>query len=96
MRGLERLVEARRRSGDGRLGRAFFVSRVDTEADRRLDASALRELKGKLANANAKLAYARYKELFSGARWEPLGGAGATPQRCLWASTSTKNPRTAT
>ena len=50
------------------------------------------ELKGKLAVANAKLAYQRYKELFSGARWEALGGKGATTQRCLWASTSTKNP----
>jgi transaldolase len=50
------------------------------------------DLKGKLAVANAKLAYQRYKEIFAGHRWEPLAGAGATPQRCLWASTSTKNP----
>jgi transaldolase len=93
LRGLERLVE----SGGDPSGVAsvasFFVSRVDTEADRRLDeAGAPDELKGKLAIANAKLAYQRYKELFSGSRWESLGGKGATTQRCLWASTSTKNP----
>ena len=93
LRGLERLVE----SGGDPSGVAsvasFFVSRVDTEADRRLDeAGAPDELKGKLAVANAKLAYQRYKELFSGSRWESLGEKGARTQRCLWASTSTKNP----
>jgi transaldolase len=71
---------------------SFFVSRVDTEADRRLDEAGNEELKGKLAIANAKLAYQRYKEIFSGARWEALAAQGATKQRCLWASTSTKNP----
>ncbi|MHB8659060.1 MAG: transaldolase [Solirubrobacteraceae bacterium] len=72
---------------------SFFVSRVDTEADRRLDElGGHDELKGKLAVANAKLAYQTYKELFSGAEWEELEAAGASPQRCLWASTSTKNP----
>jgi transaldolase len=91
--GLERLVE----SGGDPSGTAsvasFFVSRVDTEADRRLDeAGAPDELKGKLAVANAKLAYRRYKELFSGSRWEELKTKGARTQRCLWASTSTKNP----
>ena len=92
IRGLERLVEA---GGDPtKVGSvaSYFVSRVDTEADRRLDEAGHPELKGKLAVANAKLAYQRYKELFSGARWEALGGKGATTQRCLWASTSTKNP----
>ena len=49
-------------------------------------------MRGKLAIANAKLAYRRYGELFSGERWEALAERGATPQRCLWASTSTKNP----
>jgi transaldolase len=49
-------------------------------------------LQGRLAVANAKLAYQRYKEIFSGPRWEALAQRGATPQRCLWASTSTKNP----
>jgi transaldolase len=72
---------------------SFFVSRVDTEADRRLDEiGGHDELKGKLAIANAKLAYQTYKELFSGSDWEELEAAGASPQRCLWASTSTKNP----
>jgi transaldolase len=66
---------------------------VDTEADRLLDeAGAPDDVKGKLAVANAKLAYQRYKELHSGARWEALEAKGARKQRCLWASTSTKNP----
>jgi transaldolase len=93
IRGLERLVEA---GGDpGRVASvaSFFVSRVDTETDRRLDEMGGRdELKGKLAIANAKLAYQRYKEIFAGNRWEALSSRGATTQRCLWASTSTKNP----
>jgi transaldolase len=72
---------------------SFFVSRVDTEADRRLDEiGGHDELKGTLAIANAKLAFQTYKELFSGSDWEDLAIAGASPQRCLWASTSTKNP----
>ena len=74
---------------------SFFVSRVDTETDRRLDEfDASPELKGRLAIANAKLAYARYRELFSpfDELWAELAAAGAHPQRCLWASTSTKNP----
>jgi transaldolase len=93
LRGLERLVES---GGDPtRVASvaSFFVSRVDTEADRRLDeAGAPDDLKGKLAVANAKLAYQRYKGLFSGDRWEALHAKGARAQRCLWASTSTKNP----
>ncbi len=72
---------------------SFFVSRVDTEADRRLDElGGHDDLKGTLAIANAKLAYQTYKELFAGAAWEELEAAGGSPQRCLWASTSTKNP----
>ena len=74
---------------------SFFVSRVDTETDKRLDAlAAPPELKGKLGIANAKLAYARYQKLFSdeNEQWAELRTAGAHPQRCLWASTSTKNP----
>ncbi len=74
---------------------SFFVSRVDTEGDKRLEAIGTDEalaLRGKLAIANAKLAYRHYQEAFSGERWERLAAAGATPQRCLWASTSTKNP----
>jgi transaldolase len=93
IRGLERLVAA---GGDPKVVASvasFFVSRVDTEADRRLDEIGGSDgLKGKLAVANAKLAYQRYKELFAGERWEFLASKGATPQRCLWASTSTKNP----
>jgi transaldolase len=93
LRGLERLVESGGDPGTVASVASFFVSRVDTEADRRLDeAGAPEELKGKLAVANAKLAYERYKELFSGDRWEALRAKGATTQRCLWASTSTKNP----
>jgi transaldolase len=73
---------------------SFFVSRVDTEADRRLDEiGGNDELKGTLAIANAKLAYQTYKEVFRGSEWEELEAAGASPQRCLWASTSTKNPK---
>ena len=74
---------------------SFFVSRVDSETDRRLDAlGAPAELHGKLGIANAKLAYAYYRELFSpdNELWRELSAAGAHPQRCLWASTSTKNP----
>jgi transaldolase len=93
LRGLERLVESGGDPSKVASVASFFVSRVDTEADRRLDeAGAPDDLKGKLAVANAKLAYQRYKELFSGSRWEPLAEKGATTQRCLWASTSTKNP----
>jgi transaldolase len=93
IRGLRRL-----REGGGDLASvasvaSFFVSRVDTEADRRLDEiGGHDELKGTLAIANAKLAYQTYKELFAGEDWEELAAAGASPQRCLWASTSTKNP----
>jgi len=93
IRGLERLVAE---GGDPRKVASvasFFVSRIDTEADRRLDeVKAPEELKGKLAIANARLAYAHYLEAFSGPRWEYLLGKGASPQRVLWASTSTKNP----
>jgi transaldolase len=93
LRGLERLVESGGDPSKVASVASFFVSRVDTEADRRLEeAGAPKELQGKLAIANAKLAYERYEELFSGARWEALAAAGARTQRCLWASTSTKNP----
>ncbi|HET9102167.1 MAG TPA: transaldolase [Solirubrobacteraceae bacterium] len=72
---------------------SFFVSRVDTEVDRRLDEiGGHDDLKGKLAVANAKLAYQTYQEVFQGAEWDELVAAGASPQRCLWASTSVKNP----
>jgi transaldolase/glucose-6-phosphate isomerase len=78
---------------------SFFVSRIDTVADRlideRLKAGAepeLASLKGKVAIANAKLAYQDFKRLFVGKRWEALLAKGARPQRLLWASTGTKNP----
>jgi len=74
---------------------SFFVSRVDTETDKRLEAIGSDEalaLRGKLAIANAKIAYENYLKAFSGPRWEALEAKGALPQRCLWASTSTKNP----
>jgi transaldolase / glucose-6-phosphate isomerase len=81
---------------------SFFVSRIDTAVDKQLDEKIARAndpqekerlaaLKGKIAIANAKLAYQEYKELFSGARWEKLAAKGAKPQRLLWASTGTKN-----
>ncbi len=93
VRGLERFVEAGGDPTRVTSVASFFVSRVDTEADRRLDElGGHDELKGKLAIANAKLAYRRYKEIFSGDRWEALAPHGASAQRCLWASTSTKNP----
>ena len=93
VRGLERLVEGGGDPGTIASVASFFVSRVDTEADKRLDEiGGHDELKGKLAVANAKLAYQRYKEIFAGERWERLAEQGASSQRCLWASTSTKNP----
>jgi transaldolase len=92
IRGLERLV-----AGGGDPSKivsvaSFFVSRVDSEADKRLEAAGAKKLEGKLAIANAKLAYEHYLEAFSGPRWEFLESKGAHTQRCLWASTSTKNP----
>ena len=74
---------------------SFFVSRVDTEVDKRLDkigTPRAQAMHGKAAVANARLAYQRYERVFSGERWQALADAGAKPQRPLWASTSTKNP----
>lgn len=95
-------------AADGRdLGRiasvaSFFISRIDTLADQKIEArieaadeagrERLRELMGKAAIANAKLTYRRYKEIMQGEGWQALAGRGARPQRLLWASTSTKNP----
>src|SRR3979490_2728845 len=81
---------------------SFFVSRIDSAVDKQLDEKIARAndptekerlaaLKGKVAIANAKLAYQEYKRLFSGPRWEKLKAKGAKPQRLLWASTGTKN-----
>ncbi|EWC59324.1 Transaldolase [Actinokineospora spheciospongiae] len=74
---------------------SFFVSRVDSEVDKRLDAIGTDEakaLRGKAAVANARLAYAAFEEAFSGERWEALAARGARKQRPLWASTGVKNP----
>jgi transaldolase / glucose-6-phosphate isomerase len=82
---------------------SFFVSRIDTAVDKLLDQAmertsdaaeraALAQLRGKVAVANAKLAYQRWQKRFSGARWEKLKKLGARPQQLLWASTGTKNP----
>lgn len=74
---------------------SFFVSRVDTEVDRRLDklgSPEARALRGKAAIANTRLAYERYEKKFGTDRWKALEAAGARPQRPLWASTSTKDP----
>ncbi len=80
---------------------SFFVSRVDTNVDSRLEelaknypdqAEGILALQGKIAVGNAKLAYRQFQQVFMGARWEPLSAAGAQLQRPLWASTSTKNP----
>ena len=93
LRGLERLVDDGGDPAPVASVASFFVSRVDTEVDKRLDAKGGHdELKGRVAVANAKLAYRTYKEVFAGERWERLRERGATAQRCLWASTSTKNP----
>ena len=91
--GLETLAAAGGDLGATHSVASFFVSRVDTEVDRRLEkAGAPADLRGRAAVAQAKLAYARFEEKFSGPRWEALAAAGALPQRPLWASTSTKNP----
>jgi transaldolase len=92
LRGLERLVAAGGDPTKVSSVASFFVSRVDTEADKRLEAVGNKKLQGKLAVANAKLAYQHYLASFAGPRWQFLAGKGARTQRCLWASTSTKNP----
>jgi transaldolase len=97
IRGLERLVAEGGNPAKVASVASFFVSRIDTEADRRIDEldpayPGREQLEGRLAVANAKLAYRHYQHIFQGPRWEYLAGKGATPQRVLWASTSTKNP----
>jgi transaldolase len=107
VRGLERLVAEGGDPAQVASVASFFVSRIDTEADRRLhelagagsgdaDGAAgedlVERLRGRLAVANARLAYQHYRSVFRGPRWEFLAAKGATPQRVLWASTSTKNP----
>jgi transaldolase len=92
IRGMQRLAESGGDLSKVHSVASFFVSRFDTEADKRLEKIGNEELQGKLAIANAKLAYQQYKEVFSGPEWEALEAKGAGKQRCLWASTSTKNP----
>ena len=92
IRGIKRLVEGGGDPSGVRSVASFFVSRLDTEADRRLEELGAYDLKGKLAIANAKLAYQIYKQVFGGSRWRSLEEKGANRQRLLWASTSTKNP----
>ena len=102
MAGLEDRVKARQPIDGLASVASFFVSRVDTEIDKRLDAmiakaqpaekERLQLLKGRSAIANAKLAYRLFRQKFSGPRWEALAKQGARVQRPLWASTSTKNP----
>jgi transaldolase len=100
--GLEDRVKARQPIDGLASVASFFVSRVDTEIDKRLDAliakapqqekERLQTLKGRAAIANAKLAYRLFRQKFAGPRWEALAKQGARVQRPLWASTSTKNP----
>ncbi len=81
---------------------SFFLSRIDSNIDSRIDSklesaddnaqAKLNNIKGKVAIANAKIAYQKYKEIFGGDRWQALAAKGAKVQRLLWASTSTKNP----
>ncbi len=92
IRGLEKLAE-----NGGDLSKvasvaSFFVSRVDAKLDPQLEKAGADDLLGKIAIANSKLVYQRFKEIFSGERWERLAAQGARVQRPLWASTSTKNP----
>ncbi len=102
LKGLEKLVAKGGDPSHVASVASFFVSRIDTAVDKQLDEKIARAndpaekerlaaLKGKVAIANAKLAYQEYKRLFAGARWEKLAAKGARPQRLLWASTGTKN-----
>ncbi|MGZ9147828.1 MAG: transaldolase [Candidatus Deferrimicrobiaceae bacterium] len=104
IRGVERLVAQGKNPGRVASVASFFVSRVDTAVDRLLDeviprwpgspkAETAISLKGRVAVANARLAYARFGEIFSVPRWKELEAKGAKAQRPLWASTGTKNPK---
>jgi transaldolase len=93
--GLEHASDAGRDLSKIRSVASFFVSRVDTEVDKRLEAIGSDEalaLRGKAAVANARLAYAAFEEVIASDRWQALSAAGANPQRPLWASTGVKNP----
>lgn len=93
--GLETLVEKGGDPGTVHSVASFFVSRVDTEVDRRLETiapDAALALRGRAGIAQARVAYHQFRQRFSGERWEQLASRGAHLQRPLWASTSTKNP----
>jgi len=96
MAGLEDRISAGKKIDSIHSVASFFVSRVDTEIDKRLDAAPnaadLKGLHGKAAIANAKLAYKLFQEQFASPRWKALAAKGGSVQRPLWASTSTKNP----
>ncbi len=100
IRGLEKLAAAGGDVSKIASVASFFLSRIDTNVDKRLDSKIaaggnikkLKEIKGKIAIANAKIAYQKYKDIFGSDRWKALAEKGARVQRLLWASTSTKNP----
>jgi transaldolase len=92
VRGLQRRVEADESIDSAASVASFFVSRVDTKVDAELEGLGREDLRGRAAVANAKIAYEVFQEIFSGPAWEALREAGASVQRPLWASTSTKNP----
>jgi len=92
IRGLEKLADANVDFSRVASVASFFVSRVDGKVDPKLVDLGNSELQGKIAIANAKMAYHRFGEIFSGPRWEKLAAQGARVQRPLWGSTSTKNP----
>ena len=102
MAGLEALKAAGRDISRVAGVASFFVSRIDTEIDKKIDArlkagagseeAALKAVRGKVAIANAKIAYQRYQTMVASPRWAALAAAGAGPQRLLWASTGTKDP----
>lgn len=92
LRGLERRLEAGEPIDRIASVASFFVSRVDTKVDKALEGTGREDLRGKVAIANTKLAYASFRRIFSGQRWEKLRAESANLQRPLWGSTSTKNP----
>ncbi len=90
--GLETLLEAGGKLAQTASVASFFISRVDTAVDAALEKIGRSDLQGTMAIDNARLAYARFREIFAGDRWDSLAAAGARIQRPLWASTGTKNP----
>ena len=92
IKGLEKLLKAGRAIGQTASVASFFISRVDTAVDAALEKIGRSDLQGTTAIDNARLAYARFREIFAGDRWNRLAAAGARVQRPLWASTGTKNP----